>query len=347
MELKLTHGSFRLGIAALDKKLVQITKHEPIYPGTCSDVFRLTTDLPVVAGSGTGAYRGITGGFTVTLAGDEAQATALRRLVFSWQVLVIAGSDKSRTYAVYVLKRPAAWLRRHPRLADGLLAACCCCCPASQLSGGSGAACLIRSATSSSASCSPPPSYRAAGIRWRRSPSRRDRRGADRLRHPASAGPDRSGPCSRPMRTWRSWCCSTPWPRTGHGGYSITGLLICLVGGVGAVTRWGPAHQPNAGTVGAARGRRGLRPGADRVGARRLRRLPLPADPVRRPGGTRARRARVRAEIPGETDLRDSVLGVRKRIEGEQCAPDRHEARPKRSRAPGDPSTSDSCLDAP
>jgi len=30
---------------------------------------------------------------------------------------------------------------------------------------------------------------------------------------------------------------------------SITGLLICLAGGVVAVTRWGPAHQPNAGTA--------------------------------------------------------------------------------------------------
>lgn len=30
---------------------------------------------------------------------------------------------------------------------------------------------------------------------------------------------------------------------------SITGLLICLAGGVVAVTRWSPAHQPNAGTA--------------------------------------------------------------------------------------------------
>src|SRR6202020_411474 len=30
---------------------------------------------------------------------------------------------------------------------------------------------------------------------------------------------------------------------------SITGLLICLAGGVVAVPRWGPAHQANAGTA--------------------------------------------------------------------------------------------------
>ena len=92
MELKLTHGSFKLSIAAFDKKFVQITKHEPVYPGTCSDVFRLSTDLPVVAGSGTGAYRGITGGFTVTLTGDEVQAQPCGAGSFAWQVLVIAGS---------------------------------------------------------------------------------------------------------------------------------------------------------------------------------------------------------------------------------------------------------------
>jgi hypothetical protein len=92
MELKLTHGSFRLDIAALDKKLMRITKNEPIYPGTCSDVFGLTTELPVVAGSGTGAYRDITGGFAVTLTGDEVQTKPCAAGAFAWQVLVIAGS---------------------------------------------------------------------------------------------------------------------------------------------------------------------------------------------------------------------------------------------------------------
>ena len=92
MELKLTRGSFRLDIAALTKRFVQVTSHEPIYPGTCSDVFGFTTDVPIVDGSGTGAYRGITGGFAVTITGDEVQArpcTASSR--FSWQVLVLAG----------------------------------------------------------------------------------------------------------------------------------------------------------------------------------------------------------------------------------------------------------------
>ncbi|MGH3206382.1 MAG: hypothetical protein ACRDNO_01335 [Trebonia sp.] len=94
IELKLTRGSFRLDIAALDKKFVQITKDEPIYPATCSDVFGLATDLPVVAGSGTGAYRGITGGFAVTLTRDEVQAKPCGTEAFAWQVLLIAGSGR-------------------------------------------------------------------------------------------------------------------------------------------------------------------------------------------------------------------------------------------------------------
>jgi hypothetical protein len=94
IELKLTRGSFRLDIAALDKKFVRITKHEPIYPATCSDVFGLATDLPVVASSGTGAYRGISGGFAVTLTGDEVQARPCATAAIAWQVLVIAGSGR-------------------------------------------------------------------------------------------------------------------------------------------------------------------------------------------------------------------------------------------------------------
>ncbi len=93
MELRLTHGSFRLDIADLDKKFLQVTSHEPIYPATCSDVFGFAADLPIVAGSGTGAYRGITGGFAVTLTGDEVQARpCTASSPIRWQVLVIAGS---------------------------------------------------------------------------------------------------------------------------------------------------------------------------------------------------------------------------------------------------------------
>src|SRR5262252_5743016 len=38
MDLRLTHGSFRLSIAALVKKFVKAAAHEPIYPKTCTDL---------------------------------------------------------------------------------------------------------------------------------------------------------------------------------------------------------------------------------------------------------------------------------------------------------------------
>src|SRR5215472_5643146 len=75
MELRLTHGSFRLSIAALDKKFVKAAAHEPVYPKTCTDLVSVTGTTPIVAGSGTGAYRGIRGSFPVTLTLNEVEAS--------------------------------------------------------------------------------------------------------------------------------------------------------------------------------------------------------------------------------------------------------------------------------
>ncbi len=74
MDLRLTHGSFRLSIAALDNAFVKATSREPIYPKTCSDLISVTGTTPIVAGSGVGAYRGIRGSFPVTLTGNEVEA---------------------------------------------------------------------------------------------------------------------------------------------------------------------------------------------------------------------------------------------------------------------------------
>jgi hypothetical protein len=46
MELRLTRGSFRLSIAALDKAFVKATRHEPIYPKTCTDLISVTGTTP-------------------------------------------------------------------------------------------------------------------------------------------------------------------------------------------------------------------------------------------------------------------------------------------------------------
>ena len=94
LELRLTHGSFRLSIAALDKEFVTAASHEPIYPKTCTDLVRVTGTIPIVAGSGTGAYRGIRGSFPVTLTLDEAEARPCQPSpgAFRAQLITVAGT---------------------------------------------------------------------------------------------------------------------------------------------------------------------------------------------------------------------------------------------------------------
>ena len=94
MELRLTDGSFRLSIAALDKTFVAATSHEPIYPKTCTDLVSVTGTTPIVAGSGTGAYRGIRGSFPVALTLNEVEATPCQPTPggFRAQLITVAGS---------------------------------------------------------------------------------------------------------------------------------------------------------------------------------------------------------------------------------------------------------------
>jgi hypothetical protein len=93
LELRLTHGSFRLNIAELGKKIVAATSHEPIYPRTCSTFIRVAAATPIVAGSGTGSYQGISGSFTVGVTVDEVHPTPCQsELTFVRQVLVLSGS---------------------------------------------------------------------------------------------------------------------------------------------------------------------------------------------------------------------------------------------------------------
>ena len=94
MELRLTHGSFRLSITALDKKFVKAAAHEPVYPRTCSDLVSVTGTTPIVAGSGTGAYRGIRGSFPVTLTLNEVEASPCQPSpgAFRAQLITVAGS---------------------------------------------------------------------------------------------------------------------------------------------------------------------------------------------------------------------------------------------------------------
>lgn len=94
LDLRLTGGSFRLSIAALDKAFVKAGSHAPIYPKTCTDLISVTGTTPIVAGSGTGAYRGIRGGFRVTLTLNEVEARPCQPSpgAFRAQLISVAGS---------------------------------------------------------------------------------------------------------------------------------------------------------------------------------------------------------------------------------------------------------------
>jgi hypothetical protein len=64
--LDLTLGSFRVSIVGLDKKIGGAFSRFQPNPRTCSGSITATASVPIVAGSGTGAYTGITGGFVLT-----------------------------------------------------------------------------------------------------------------------------------------------------------------------------------------------------------------------------------------------------------------------------------------
>jgi hypothetical protein len=94
LELRLTHGSFRLSIADLDKKLVAATRREPIYSRTCSTFVKVTATAPIVPRSGTGSYRKISGSFILNTTLDEVHVKPCQktRLGIARQVLELAGS---------------------------------------------------------------------------------------------------------------------------------------------------------------------------------------------------------------------------------------------------------------
>jgi len=64
--LALVQGSFRVSVVGLDKKIGSAFKNFQPNQRTCSGYVSATASVPIVAGSGTGAYTGITGGFVLT-----------------------------------------------------------------------------------------------------------------------------------------------------------------------------------------------------------------------------------------------------------------------------------------
>jgi hypothetical protein len=75
LEFRLTHGSFRISFGDLDKEIVHAYDHWPANRRTCSASIAVTGTTPIVAGSGTGSYRGVTGQFTTTATIDEIDST--------------------------------------------------------------------------------------------------------------------------------------------------------------------------------------------------------------------------------------------------------------------------------
>jgi hypothetical protein len=100
LELNLSQGSFRLSIAALDAAFVKAVGHWPYNGRSCSISGSVTGPVPVVAGSGTGAYRGVTGGFTLTisLAEDYVKGPSCSETTaFKAQLILITGTGSIRT----------------------------------------------------------------------------------------------------------------------------------------------------------------------------------------------------------------------------------------------------------
>jgi hypothetical protein len=95
LELKLTRGSFKLSITELDQRFVAVTTHEPIYPRTCSDYMTASAPMAIVPGSGTGAYRGISGHFAVTITADEVEQKPCQPVgAIQYQALVLRGPGR-------------------------------------------------------------------------------------------------------------------------------------------------------------------------------------------------------------------------------------------------------------
>jgi hypothetical protein len=94
LNLKLTQGSFRLSIADLAKKFVSSLGQFAPNTVTCSGTVTVTGVTPIVAGSGTGSYTGISGNFNLTITLDEvfSKSNCTESGAFLGQAIVITGS---------------------------------------------------------------------------------------------------------------------------------------------------------------------------------------------------------------------------------------------------------------
>lgn len=91
-----TRGSFRISIVGLDKKIVSAFSRVRFSTSTCSGNVTVTRAAPIVADSGTGADRGISGTFTITVTVTIDEIAAKSRCnatgAFVAQAIVMTGS---------------------------------------------------------------------------------------------------------------------------------------------------------------------------------------------------------------------------------------------------------------
>lgn len=71
LRLELANGSFLLSVAQLSAEVGAATAHWKYDATTCSVHVSASGSAPIVAGSGTGAYQGISGTFALTIAINE------------------------------------------------------------------------------------------------------------------------------------------------------------------------------------------------------------------------------------------------------------------------------------
>jgi hypothetical protein len=74
LDVQVSHGSFQLKIAGLERSLVRAAGSLPTNLKSCSGTFIVHATTPVVSGSGTGAYKGISGSFKMTVTVNEVDS---------------------------------------------------------------------------------------------------------------------------------------------------------------------------------------------------------------------------------------------------------------------------------
>jgi hypothetical protein len=93
LRLSLKRGSFRMDISTLGARLVAAYRSFPADPHTCSGSVSVRAAVPVVAGSGTGAYARLRGTFDLTAVVDEVDKPPCDGTgAFLEQTIIITGT---------------------------------------------------------------------------------------------------------------------------------------------------------------------------------------------------------------------------------------------------------------